>query len=183
MEALEIADRIKEKFPGEVQNVASFRDQVSVTVKRDRILDICLFLRRDPDIEMDFLSDLCGVDYQGREFRYEVVYHLLSLKHNNRIRIKALVPESDPSIESVVAVWSGANCHERETYDLFGIVFQGHPDLRRILLPEDWEGYPLRKDYPLKGPEGWEYGEFEKVKALHAHDKEWKVGSSEDGSS
>ncbi len=177
MEPLEIAEKIKEKFPGEVQEVLNFRDQVSVTVKRDRILDICLYLFKDSSIEMNFLSDLCGVDYKEREFRFEVVYNLFSMKHQHRIRVKALIPESDPSIESVVTVWSGANCHERETYDMFGIVFRGHPDLRRILLPEDWEGFPLRKDYPLKGPEDWEYKGYEEAKELHLHDKEWKVGS------
>ena len=175
MEPLEIAEKVKEKFPDDVLEITSFRDQVSVTVKSDRILDICHYLKNDSALEMNFLTDLCGVDYKDREFRFAVVYHLLCLKHNHRIRIKALISESDPSIDSVVTVWSGANCHERETYDLFGIIFRGHPDLRRILLPEDWEGFPLRKDYPLKGPAGWEYEGFERVKELHSHDKEWNI--------
>ena len=176
MEPLEIAEKIKEKFPEEVLEVSSFCDQVSVTVKCDRILDICLYLNKDSSIDMNFLSDLCGVDYKGRKFRFEVVYNLFSLKYNHRIRIKALVPETDPSIDSVVTIWNGANWHERETYDMFGIIFRGHPDLRRILLPEDWEGFPLRKDYPLKGPEDWEYKGYEEAKELHSHDDEWKIG-------
>ena len=106
-----------------------------------------------------------------------IVYNLYSLKHRHRIIIKALVSEDDPYIDSVVPVWKGANWHEREACDMYGILFNGHPDLRRILMPEDWEGYPLRKDYPLKGPEGWEYKGFEELKELHSHDKEWNIQS------
>ncbi|GBE04913.1 MAG TPA: NADH-quinone oxidoreductase subunit C [Nitrospirae bacterium] len=177
MEPLEIAELLKEKFPIEVQDVTNFRDQVSVSVKRDRISDICRYLIDDPDISMDFLSDLCGVDYPERRLRFEVVYNLCSLKYKHRIRIKALIPEDDPSIDSVVPLWSGANWHEREACDMFGIVFNGHPDLRRILMPEDWEGYPLRKDYPLRGPEGFEYRKYEELKELHTHDDEWTIKS------
>lgn len=176
MEPLEIAERIKDKFPGEFIEMMPFRDQVSVSVKRDKIAAICRFLFDDPDIQMNYLSDLCGVDYNGRRLRFEVVYNLYSLKYRHMIRLKALIPEDDPSIDSVVSIWSGANWHERETYDMFGIVFKGHPDMRRILMPADWEGHPLRKDYPLKGPET-EYKGFEEIKELHAHDNEWKVKS------
>jgi NADH-quinone oxidoreductase subunit C len=175
MEPLEIAQKIKEKFPDEVLDITQFRDQVSVVVKRDRILEICRYLFEDPDIHMNYLSDLCGVDYPGREYRFEVVYNLYSIKHRHRIRLKALIPEDDPSIDSVVPVWKGANWHEREACDMFGIIFNGHPDLRRILMPEDWEGYPLRKDYPLEGPEGKEWRVFEEIKELHSHDKEWNI--------
>jgi NADH-quinone oxidoreductase subunit C len=175
MEPLEIAEKIKNKFPDEVMDITHFSDQVSVTVKRERIIEICRYLYEDPDIHTNYLSDLCGVDYPGRRFRFEVVYNLYSLKYRHRIRIKALIPESDPSIDSVVPIWSGADWHERETCDMFGIVFNGHPDLRRILMPEDWEGYPLRKDYPLKGPEGWEYRGYKEIKELHSHDDEWGI--------
>ncbi|MBI5188004.1 MAG: NADH-quinone oxidoreductase subunit C [Nitrospirae bacterium] len=174
MEPLEIAEKIKEKFPEEVLDIREFRDQVSVTVKKGRIVDICKYLHDDPNLEFDYLRDLCGVDWLGRkEPRFEVVYHLYSIRHCHMIRLKAQVSEDDPSIDSVVPVWIGADWHERECFDMFGIVFKGHPDLRRILLPEDWEGYPLRKDYPVRGPEKeWsgfvevlekakEFGEFE----------------------
>ncbi len=124
---------------------------------------------------MDYLADLCGADYPDNKDRFEVVYNLYSIKHGHRLRVKALVPESDPSVDSVVPVWSGANWHEREACDMYGIVFNGHPDLRRILMPEDWEGYPLRKDYPLKGPDDDEYKGFEELKELHTHDKEWNI--------
>jgi NADH-quinone oxidoreductase subunit C len=154
MEASQIAERIKETFPGETLDVREFRGQVSVTLKKGRLLDICRYLHDDPDLFFDYLVDLCGVDYLGKKnMRFEVVYHLYSMKHRHAVRLKAEVPDGDPSIDSVMPVWTGANWHERECYDMFGIIFNGHPDLRRILLPEDWEGYPLRKDYPLKGPE------------------------------
>ena len=175
MEPLEITEKLKEKFFADIVDVSQFRDQVSVSVRRDRILDICRYLFEDPDIHMDYLSDLCGVDYPDREFRFEVVYNLYSIKYRHRIRLKALIPEREPSIDSVVPIWSGANWHEREACDMFGIVFSGHPDLRRILMPEDWEGCPLRKDYPLEGPDGWEYRGYEEVKELHSHDDEWSI--------
>jgi NADH-quinone oxidoreductase subunit C len=175
MEPSEIIERIKEKFPLDVMDVTSFRDQVSGVVRRERIVEICRYLYDSDDLRMDYLSDLCGVDYPEREFRFEVVYNLFSIKHRHRIRLKALVPENDASIESVVSIWIGANWHERETCDMYGIVFKGHPDLRRILMPDDWEGYPQRKDYPLKGPEGREYKGYEEIKKLHTHDSEWTI--------
>jgi len=154
MEPVQIADRLKERFPEEVLDVKEFRGQVSVTVRKNRILEICRFLHDAPDLYLDYLIDLCGVDYLGKkENRFEVVYHLYSIRHRHALRLKAEVPENDARIDSVMPVWIGVNWHERECYDLFGIVFAGHPDLRRVLLPEDWEGYPLRKDYPVKGPE------------------------------
>lgn len=154
MEPLEIGNLLKDKFPEEVKDIKEFRGQVSVTVKRDRILEIMKFLKETPELEFDFLKDLCGVDYLGKkDIRFEVVYTLYSMKHKHMIRIKAEVPEEDCEIDSVIGIWRGADWHERECYDLFGIKFRGHPDLRRILLPEDWEGHPLRKDYPVAGPE------------------------------
>jgi len=176
MEPLEIAEKIKDKFPEEVLDITEFRGQVSVIVNRDRIVDICNYLHEESEIWMDYLTDLCGVDYPGRRLRFEVVYNLYSLRYRHRIRLKVLLPEEDPSIDSVVSIWNSANWFEREVYDMFGIIFKGHPDLRRILMPEDWEGYPLRKDYPLRGPEGWEYRRYQELKELHAHDREWRIG-------
>lgn len=177
MEPMEIADRLKDKFLGEIIDITSFRNQVFVSIKREKIVDICRFLHDEPDIYMDYLADLCGVDYPDRRHRFEVVYNLFSMKHGHRLILKAQIPENDPSVDSVVPVWSGANWHEREACDMYGILFNGHPDLRRILMPEDWEGYPLRKDYPLEGPEGYEYKGFEELKDLHSHDKEWNIQS------
>ena len=154
MEALLIAEKLRERFPEEVLDIKEFRGQVSVTMNKDKILNIFRYLHDDPDLFFDYLVDVCGADYLGKkEKRFEVVYHLYSIKHRHALRVKAEVAADKPSIDSVVGIWAGANWHEREAYDMYGIVFNGHPDLRRILLPEDWEGYPLRKDYPVKGPE------------------------------
>ena len=163
MEPLEIAERVREVFPEEVLAVSEFRGQVSVTLRKTRIRDVSRYLHDDPELYFDYLIDVCGVDYLGKkEKRFEVVYHLYSIKHRRMIRLKAEVGEEDLTIDSVTSVWIGANWHERETFDLFGITFSGHPDLRRILMPEDWEGHPLRKDYPLKGP-ATEWQGFEAV--------------------
>ena len=176
MEPLEIVDRLKEKFLNEIVDVTQFRDQVFVSIKKGKIAEICRYLHDDPDIYMDYLADLCGVDYPEKRHRFEVIYNLYSLKYNHRLMLKAQLTEDDPYIDSVVDIWNGANWHEREACDMYGILFNDHPDLRRILMPEDWEGYPLRKDYPLKGPEE-EYKGFEELKDLHSHDKEWNIQS------
>ncbi len=153
MEPLQIADKVKERFPDEVLDVREFRGQVSVTVRKGKIREIGRFLHDEPDLHFDYLVDLCGVDYLGKkDVRFEVVYHLYSMNHRHALRVKAEVPENDARIDSVMPIWIGVNWHERECYDMYGIDFAGHPDLRRVLLPEDWEGYPLRKDYPIKGP-------------------------------
>jgi NADH-quinone oxidoreductase subunit C len=149
----EIAEKIKEKFPEEVVEVTETMGQVSVILKRGRILDICRFLHDNPHLLFDHLQDLTAVDWRGKkEPRFEVVYNIYSIRYRHSLRLKAQVPEEDPAIRSVVPLWEGANWHERECFDMFGIQFTGHPDLRRILMPEDWEGHPLRKDYPLAGP-------------------------------
>ena len=176
MDPLEIAEKIKEKFPLEVVNVISFRDQVSVIIKKENIVDICKFLHDDPELDFDHLRDLCGVDYLNKkEPRFEVIYHLYSVRHRHMIRLNAQVSENDPKIDSLTFLWAGANWHERECFDMFGIKFKGHPDMRRILLPEDWEGYPLRKDYPLKGPEK-EWSGFAEVleKAKKYREFDWE---------
>jgi NADH-quinone oxidoreductase subunit C len=155
MDPLQIAKMIEEKFTGQVLGTMSYADQVGVMLKKDLIKDICLYLRDEPSIKMDHLSDLTAVDYSAYPGdtgpRFEVVYNMISTVYRHRIRLKVRVPEDDPRIDSVSSVWNTANCHERETYDLMGVRFDGHPDLRRILLPEDWVGHPLRKEYPLKG--------------------------------
>ncbi|MCE5313053.1 MAG: NADH-quinone oxidoreductase subunit C [Nitrospiraceae bacterium] len=155
MNSKEAAEKIREMFPEEVREIREYNSQTSVIVKRDRIKDIIRYLHSDPLLNFDLLKDLCGVDYSGKkETRFEVVYHLYSLEYRSLLRIRAEVPEDDCSIDSVVDIFAGANWPERECYDLLGVVFKGHPDLRRILLPEDWEGHPLRKDYPLQSDLG-----------------------------
>jgi NADH-quinone oxidoreductase subunit C len=154
LEPAEIAEKIKEQFPDQVLEVVEFRNLVSVIVKRGMVFSILKHLHDEPHLLFDHLQDLTAVDYlKKKDVRFEVVYNLISTRFWHRIRIRAQVPDDDPKISSVVPIWAGANWHERECYDMFGIEFIGHPDMRRILLPEDWEGYPLRKDYPLKGPE------------------------------
>ena len=144
-------DKVKERYADQVLAVQEHAGQRFAHVRRDRILDI-LGLLRD-ECGFDCLTDLTAVDYlnQGMPERFCVVYNLYSYGENVRTRIRAFVPESDPAIESASPLWKAAPWAEREVYDLFGIVFRNHPDLRRILLPEAYEGHPLRKDYPLTG--------------------------------
>lgn len=155
MDPLQITKIIEEKFPGQVLGSSSYAGQLAISLGKDRIAEICLFLRNEPSIKMDHLCDLTAVDYSAYPGdtgpRFEVVYNLISTVHHHRIRLKVRVSEDDPRIASVASVWKTANWHERETFDLMGVIFEGHPDLRRILLPDDWEGHPLRKEYPLKG--------------------------------
>ena len=128
--------------------------EVTAIVPREHIVAICAFLKNDRDLEFNFLADLCGADRGPEdEPRFEVNYHLFSTSRHHRLRIKVLLNEDDPHVETVTGVWRTANWHERETYDLLGVIFDGHPDLRRILLPDDWQGHALRKDFPLRGYE------------------------------
>jgi NADH-quinone oxidoreductase subunit C len=146
-------DRLKTTFASEILKSETFRDKQTVVVKRERILDIMKFLRDDPALVYDMLVDLTAVDYLKMDLRprFQVVYHLRSFKYNRRVRIKAPVPENDCHIESVCPLWKAANWYEREVYEMYGITFDHHPDLRRLLIPETFTDYPLRKDYPLRG--------------------------------
>lgn len=141
---------LRAAMPDAVLEAASFRDQVAVRVPKELIVQVGFFLRDTPELEFDFLTDLTAVDYPSRPQRFDVVLHLYSMTRNHLLRVKAAVGEGE-TIPSVTPVWKAANWEERECFDMFGVIFSGHPDMRRILLPEDWEGYPLRKDYPLAG--------------------------------
>lgn len=166
--SLKIAFALKEQFPEEVIEIKDFRGQVSVIVKPDRIKAILQWLKEQQGF--NHLQDICGVDYYPEKPRFEVVYSLYSIWRRLHIRVRAKVEEENAEIDSVTELWSGANWHERECFDMFGIRFIGHPDLRRILTPEDWYGYPLRKDYPLRGKELWR-GFMEIINpSLHHHD-------------
>jgi NADH-quinone oxidoreductase subunit C len=142
--------KLRAAMPNAIVEATAFRDQVSIRVAKDNLLQVCFFLRDTPGVELDFLTDLTAVDYPTRPERFDVVTHLYSMSQNHRLRVKCAVGDGG-SVPSISSVWKAANWEEREAFDMFGIVFDGHPDLRRILLPEDWEGYPLRKDYPLAG--------------------------------
>jgi NADH-quinone oxidoreductase subunit C len=144
----QILIRLKEKFPQSILETSEFRREVTLTVKKEDIVSLCTFLRDEPEFSFNFLSDLTAVDRLGRKPRFDLVYHLYSLDRNHRLRLKVKVEEGE-SVPSVTSVWSAANWLEREVFDMFGIGFDYHPDLRRILMPEDWVGHPLRKDFPL----------------------------------
>jgi NADH-quinone oxidoreductase subunit C len=153
MRPIPVADKLRAQFPEAVQEVSEAHGEVTLVVSREAIVEICRWLRDDPDQRYDLLMDMAGVDYLGREPRFEVVYQLYSVPHNRRLRLKVRVPEQDLLVPSVTTVWSTANWHEREAFDMLGIRFADHPDLRRIYMPDDYPGHPLRKDFPTLGPE------------------------------
>ena len=150
----QLVTALQSVHPEWIVEVIEALGEVTAIVPRDQIVAACSHLKTAPDAQFDFLSDLCGVDRGVEEEpRFEVNYHLFSTTKFHRLRLKVLLNEQDASVPTVTGVWRTANWHERETYDLMGVVFEGHPDLRRILLPEDWEGHALRKDFPLRGYE------------------------------
>jgi NADH-quinone oxidoreductase subunit C len=125
--------------------------ETTVVVPREQLRRACEFLATEPALRFSYLSDITTVDRFPVEPRFEVNYHLLSMDRRERLRLKVKLAGNDPVVASVTPVWPTANWHERENFDLFGIRFEGHPDLKRILMPDDWEGHPLRKDYPVEG--------------------------------
>jgi NADH-quinone oxidoreductase subunit C len=137
-----------------VSGITEALGEITIIVPREHIVAACAHLKTTPGLEFNFLSDICGFDRGPEEEpRFEVNYHLFSTARHHRVRLKVLVAEDDLRVPSVTGVWRTANWHERETYDLFGVIFDNHPDLRRILLPDDWQGHALRKDFPLRGYE------------------------------
>ena len=144
----------QQAHPQWVTEITEALGEVTAVVPAQYIVEVCTALKSAPDFKFDFLADLCGVD-RGieEEPRFEVNYHLFSTTKHHRLRLKVVLDEATARVPSVVGVWRTANWHERETFDLFGVIFEGHPDLRRILLPDDWQGHALRKDFPLRGYE------------------------------
>ena len=143
-------DRVKSKYASIIIASHNFRGDQTLTVKKGNELELFKFLRDDPELDFNFLMDLTAVDYMNRkDARFEVVYHLFSLKHTGRLRIKIPVSEDDCSINSICTLWKTANWYEREVWDMYGIKFNDHPEMRRILLYEEFKGHPLRKDYPV----------------------------------
>jgi NADH-quinone oxidoreductase subunit C len=155
-------EKLQQQFPDLFFEVRRFRDEVTVYVPREHIVAVCRFLKEDVEVRYNYLSDLTGNDWLDRDPRFEVIYHLYSLEHFTRLRLKVRVPEDDCTCPTVTQVWGTANWHEREVFDMYGVVFEGHPDLRRILLPEEWVGHPLRQDFEI----GWEEPEFT-VRKVH----------------
>ena len=152
-----LAEAARDHLAGLIESAEAAFNELNLVVSKDKLLDTCLALRDKDPFACEELIDLTGVDYseygdgkwQGQ--RFAVVYHLLSIKHNHRIRLKVFVDGEPPLVDSVVNIWSSANWYEREAFDLFGIIFEGHPDLRRILTDYGFVGHPFRKDFPLSG--------------------------------
>jgi len=143
--------KLQECDPEAVEDVCAFRGDLTLYIRPAHLLRTCEFLRDEPGLKFSFLADITALDLYPQEPRFEVVYHLLSVETAERLRLKVRVSGENPRTSTLVPVWPSANAFEREVFDLFGIVFEGHPFLQRLLLPEDWEGHPLRKDYPTEG--------------------------------
>jgi len=154
-----VVEALRAKWPEAIERVVVDRGQWIVYIDPEVIEPVCRFLKEEHNFNR--LVGITAVDWFPREPRFEVVYLLHSLQAHQRLRLKCRLPGQEPRIGSVTAVWKSANWYEREVYDLFGIRFEGHPNLRRILLPEDWEGHPLRKDYPIHGHR-YDYGALER---------------------
>lgn len=142
-------EKVQSNFGEVLIQVHSPLGQDTITVAKDSIFELARFLKEDPELQYNLLMDLTAVDYWKRRPRFEVVYHFLSLENRFRLRVKAPVGETHPEIDSLTPLWPGADWYEREVYDMFGIRFKGHTDLRRLLLYPEFEGHPLRKDYPI----------------------------------
>jgi len=154
--AAQLGERVGGRFP----DVVVAREEATVVVGREELLDALVWLREEPDLALDFLSSVTATDHPGQEPRYWVAYELRSVAHRHRLRVKVGLPEDDARVPSATPMFPTANWHERETYDFFGIDFEGHPDLTRILLPDDWEGHPLRKTEELGGVDTRFHGAF-----------------------
>lgn len=149
-----IVVKLKEKFPKYNFETSEFRNELTIKLDKKNIVKVCKFLKENEELDFRLCEDVTAIDWAKRTDRFTVVYHIFSLKHNFRLRLKADVDESDCSIDTVTSVWKSANWAEREAYDMYGIKFKGHPDLRRMYMPEEFEYHPLRKDFPLMGIPG-----------------------------
>jgi NADH-quinone oxidoreductase subunit C len=149
MEKKKVLEDLKQRFQEKIKETSvQFGDEV-LAIDKDSLLDIVKFLKAEP-YAYAMLLDLTCVDYKGRKPRFDMVYHLYSLSNKHRLRIKAQLSEKDLSVDSLTPIWKNANWLEREVFDMFGVHFKGHPDLRRIFMYDGFEGFPLRKDYPLR---------------------------------
>ena len=146
-----VVRRLEDLSPSLVEDGQIFRGELTLKISAGRLRTAAEMLRDDAELSFKYLSDLTALDHYPLEPRFETIYHLYSIEHNHRVRLKVSLPGDDPRVDSLVQVWPGATAFEREVFDLFGIYFTSHPYLMRILLPEDWEGHPLRKDYPTEG--------------------------------
>lgn len=150
-----ITTKIKEKFGDVIVDVTDFRGDLSIEIKPEKIVELSKFLKEEPELDFAQCVDVTAIDWAKRKNRFTTVYHLYSINKNFNLRLKATIEDArDPQIDSVTSIWSSANWYERETWDMYGIKFNNHPDLRRIYMPETFEYYPLRKDFPVMGIPG-----------------------------
>ncbi len=149
-----LLEKLKLHFKDSIESINEFRTELTIFIKNNDIVKVCKFLHDDEELRFDSLRDVCGVDQNRMGDRYEVIYNLFSLRNKFRLRLKVRIDENNPHIPTVTCIWPAANYSEREAYDMFGIIFEGHPDLRRIYMPEEFEYHPLRKDFPLTGLPG-----------------------------
>ncbi len=149
-----VTSKLKERFPQINFEISEFRGELTLAFDKKNVVEVCKFLKEDSDLEFRLCEDVTAIDWARRKNRFTVVYHIFTLKHNFRLRLKADVDESECSIDTVTSVWKSANWAEREAYDMYGIKFNSHPDLRRMYMPEEFEYHPLRKDFPLMGIPG-----------------------------
>ena len=151
---LPLIETLRQEHGDWVRDVVQAFGEITLIVPREQIVAVCQYMKTTTGLEFNLLADLCGADRGPEEEpRFEVNYHLFSTTKYHRLRLKVLLNEDDPHVQTVTSVWRTANWHERETFDLLGVIFDDHPDLRRILLPDDWQGHALRKDFPLRGYE------------------------------
>lgn len=147
-----VLDKLKLQFGDSILETHSFRGDDTVVVPREKLIELARFLKEDAELDFNVLIDLTAVDYlkQGKPYRFEVVYHFYSIAKKYRVRVKVPLTEETPSVPTLTGLWPIANWFEREVWDMFGVRFEGHPDLRRILMYEEFSGHPLRKDYPVR---------------------------------
>lgn len=156
MEAMneKVLEQLKTKFLDIKFEATEFRGELTIILPKERIVEVCKFLKEESDLHFDFLADLCGIDMNTPSKRFGVIYNVYSFHHKYRLRLKIFAEEEHPNVPTVTGIWATANWHERETFDMFGIIFEGHPDLRRMYMPDEFEYHPLRKDFPLMGIRG-----------------------------
>ena len=149
-----IPQKLKEKFPDVIFEISDYKDELTIKFDKKYMVEVCKFIKSDSELLFTFCTDITAVDWATRKNRFTVVYNIYSIQNNFRLRIRSDVDESDCAIDSVSSVWQAANWQERETYDMYGIKFNNHPDLRRMYMPEEFEHHPLRKEFPLMGIPG-----------------------------
>lgn len=149
-----ITQKVKEKFGSALEEVSDFRNDLCLTIAKEQIVALGKFLKEDSDLEFIMCKDVTAIDWATRKKRFTTVYHVYSFKLNSVLRIKANIDDDPPTIESVASIWKSADWYERETWDMYGIKFINHPDLRRMYMPEGFEYHPLRKDFPVLGIPG-----------------------------